>query len=205
MVQLIPPNPHWENHKQSLVLAQEKLEEASRSHHLLSDRGRVMIFIDGSSLFYAAMQLDIEIDYMRLLRFLAAGGRLVHAFFYTGLDPFNEKQKGFLHWMQCNGYKVITKELVQFADGSKKANLNVEIAVDMLTLSPHCDTMVLISGTGELTYAVNAITYQGVQTEVMSLQSMTSDSLINVADYYTDLAAVKQEIQKLESARKRSS
>lgn len=203
MVQLIPPNPHWENCKQPFATLDDKLEGWSRSRHLLSDRGRVMIFIDGSSLFYAAMQLEIEIDYVRLLRFLATGGRLIHAFFYTGLDPTNDKQKGFLHWMQCNGYKVVTKELVQFADGSKKANLNVEIAVDMLTLAPHCDTMILISGTGELTYAVNAITYQGVQTEIVSLQSMTSDSLINVADYYIDLAAVKQDVQKLESIRKR--
>ena len=98
--------------------------------------------------------------------------------------------------MQRNGYRVIAKELVQFPDGSKKANLNVEMAIDMITLSEHCDTLVLISGDGELTYAVNVITYRGVQIELVSLRSMTSDRLINVADYYIDLATIKQEIQR---------
>ena len=33
--------------------------------HILENRGRVAIFIDGSNLFYAALQLGIEIDYTK--------------------------------------------------------------------------------------------------------------------------------------------
>ena len=33
--------------------------------------------------------------------------------------------------MRRNGYRAVTKELVQFADDSKKSDLDVEIAVDM--------------------------------------------------------------------------
>jgi uncharacterized LabA/DUF88 family protein len=45
-------------------------------------------------------------------------------------------------------------------------------------------------------YAVNAVSYQGVQVEVVSLGLMTSDSLLSVADCYTDLEKIKQDIQK---------
>lgn len=170
-------------------------EETHRIQRL--DRGRVVVFIDGASLFYAAMQMEIEVDYHRLLGCLMSGGRLVHAHFYTGVDPANEKQKGFLYWMQCNGYRVVAKELVQSTTGSaKKVSLNVEIAVDLVRLSPYCDTMILVSGDGDLTCALDFVTYQGVQTEVVGLRSMTSENLINVADYYTDLATIKQDIQK---------
>lgn len=79
----------------------------------LEDRGRVAIFIDGSNLFYAALQLGIEIDYTKLLRRLTGTSRLLRAFFYTGVDRTNEKQQGFLLWMRRNGYRVISKELVQ--------------------------------------------------------------------------------------------
>jgi uncharacterized LabA/DUF88 family protein len=157
---------------------------------------RVAIFIDGSNLFYAALHLSIEIDYAKLLCKLTQGRRLLRAYFYTGVDRANEKQKGFLLWMRRNGYRVVAKELIQHTDGSKKANLDVEIAVDMMQLADHCGTMVLLSGDGDLAYAVNAITYSGVQVEVVSLQSMTSDLLINVADRYTDLASIREEIQK---------
>ncbi|MBD1854877.1 MULTISPECIES: LabA-like NYN domain-containing protein [Leptolyngbya] len=160
------------------------------------NQGRVAIFVDGSNLFYAALQLGIEIDYSKLLGQLTANCRLLRAFFYTGVDRTNEKQQGFLLWMRRNGYRVITKDLIQLPDGSKKANLDVEIAVDMLTLADHIDTVILVSGDGDLAYAVNSIAYQGVRVAVVSLRSMTSDSLINVADSYIDLDTIKENIQK---------
>jgi uncharacterized LabA/DUF88 family protein len=166
------------------------------SHCGQGDRNRTAIFIDGSNLFYAAMQLGIELDYTKLLSCLTANTQLLRAFFYTGIDRTNEKQLGFLLWMRRNGYRVVTKDLVQLPDGSKKANLDVEIAVDMLTLAKHVDTAILVSGDGDLAYAVNTVAYQGVRVAVVSLRSMTSDSLINVADCYVDLETIKQNIQK---------
>lgn len=164
----------------------------------LSDRNpeRVVIFIDGANLFYAAMQLGVEIDYAKLLQCLAQGRSLVRAYFYTGVDRANEKQQGFLLWMRRNGYRVVSKDLIQHPDGSRKANLDVEIAVDMLSLSHHCDTMILLSGTGELSYVVNAVAYQGNRVELVSLPSMTSESLMSVADRFTDLTTLKTSIQK---------
>jgi uncharacterized LabA/DUF88 family protein len=157
---------------------------------------RVAIFIDGSNLFYASSQLQIEIDYVKLLNFLMQGRRLLRAYFYTGTDHSSERQQGFLLWMRRNGYRVVTKDLLQLADGSKTANLDVEIVIDMITLAPHCDTLMLLSGNGNLTYAVNAVSYQGVQVELVSLRSMTSESLINVVDRYTDLATIQHEISR---------
>lgn len=160
------------------------------------NRGKVAIFIDGANLFYAALQLGIDIDYKKLLSCLTKNAQLLRAFFYTGVDPSNEKQQGFLLWMRRNGYRVVTKDLQLFADGSKKANLHVEIAVDMMTLASHYNTAVLISGDGELAYAANAISYKGVRLEIASLRSMTSHNLIDVADCFIDLEEIKYQIQK---------
>ena len=163
---------------------------------VLENRGRVAIFIDGSNLFYAALQLGIEIDYTKLLYRLTGGSRLLRAFFYTGVDRTNEKQQGFLLWMRRNGYRVIAKDLVQLPDGSKKANLDVEIAVDLMALVGAYDTAVIVSGDGDLAYAADSVSYRGARIEVVSLRSMTSDSLINVADRYIDLDQIKEDIQK---------
>jgi len=171
-------------------------EEIARAPSVEPFSQRVVVLIDGSNLFYAASYLNLEIDYVRLLRCLVSDRRLVRAYFYTGVDRTNEKQQGFLHWMRRNGYRVVAKDLIQFPDGSKKANVQVEIAVDMMTLAEHCDTIVLLSGDGTLAYAANAIAYRGVQVELVSLRSMTSDSLINVVDRYTDLDTLKAQIQR---------
>jgi uncharacterized LabA/DUF88 family protein len=174
--------------------------------YLLKDenRGRVAIFIDGVSLFHTALQLGIEIDYLKLLCHLTGGSRLLRAFFYTAVDiskpnatrgRTNEKQQGFLFWMRRNGYRVVTKD-VQLSDHTKKHNLNVEIAVDMITLSPYYDTAILVSGDGDLAYAVNSVTGTGSRVEVVSLRAITSDSLIDVADEFIDLDRIKEYIQK---------
>jgi uncharacterized LabA/DUF88 family protein len=160
------------------------------------NRGRIALFIDGANLFYAALQLGIELDYTKLLSCLTAEARLLRPFFYTGVDSSNEKQQNFLLWMRRNGYRVVTKELIEFADGSKKADLAVTIAVDMMSLIGSYDTAVLVSGDGDLAYAINAVSYKGVRVELVSLRSMTSDSLIDVADAYIDLNDIKADIQK---------
>jgi uncharacterized LabA/DUF88 family protein len=177
----------WDNFDSDPVFPPEQI---------LENRGRVAIFIDGSNLFYAALQLGVEIDYSKLLYRLTAGARLLRAFFYTGVDRTNEKQQGFLLWMRRNGYRVIAKDLVQLPDGSKKANLDVEIAVDLMSLVGSYDTAVLVSGDGDLAYAVDAVSYRGARIEVVSLRSMTSDTLINVADRYIDLEQIREDIQK---------
>ena len=181
------------NHK---PLEEFEAESIFSPQQILENRGRVGIFIDGSNLFYAALQLGIEIDYTKLLYRLTGRSRLLRAFFYTGVDPTNEKQQGFLLWMRRNGYRVISKDLVQLPDGSKKANLDVEIAVDLMSLVGSYDTAIIVSGDGDLAYAANAVSYRGARIEVVSLRSMTSDSLINVSDSYIDLDDIKGDIQK---------
>ncbi len=158
---------------------------------------RLLILIDASSLFYAASTLGIEIDYLRLLETLKAQKRLVFAYYYTGFNSGNKKQQAFLRWMQNNGYRVIAKEIAQVADGNRKADLTVEMAVDMLTLANRCDTILLLSGNGNLLYVVQTVARLGLRIELVSLREMTSDSLIAIADQYTDLGTIKEAICKL--------
>jgi uncharacterized LabA/DUF88 family protein len=157
---------------------------------------RIAIFIDGSNLFYAASHLNIEVDYRRLLTTLVRGRRLLRAYFYTGVDPQNEKQRGFLLWLNRHGHRVVSKELVQLPDGSRKANMHVEMAVDMMRISEYCSTLTLLGGDGNLSYALEVLSQRGISIEVVSLQSMTSDSLIDLADSYTDLADLRDEIKR---------
>ncbi len=192
----------WEQDFSPLSQAQpasqiDAVEPVGQIDSANAERGRLIILIDGSNLFYAALQLGIEIDYANLLNYLSTGGRLIRALFYTGVDPDNDKQQGFLNWMGHNGYRVVTKKTTQLADGSKKGNLDVEIAVDMMRLAHCCDTVILVSGDGDFAYAVQNLLYQGVRVEVVGLRSMTSLSLINAADHYIDLGSLKQCIQRL--------
>ena len=159
-------------------------------------RGKVAIFIDGNNLFHAARFHNIDIDYNKLLRVLLGDGRLFRAFFYTGVDAGTERQQGFLLWMRRNGFRVVQKELKTFYDGTRKANLDVEIAVDMLSLAGRYDTAVLVSGDEDFVYAVNAVAYKGCRVEVVGFRSNTAPKLIDVADYFVDLGELADRVRK---------
>ena len=159
-------------------------------------RGRVAIFIDGNNLFHAARFHNVDIDYNKLLRVLLGDGRLLRAFFYTGVDAGAERQQGFLLWMRRNGFRVVQKELKTFYDGTRKANLDVEIAVDMLSLAGRYDTAVLVSGDEDFVYAVNAVAYKGCRVEVAGFRSNTAPRLIDVADYFIDLGDIAALVSK---------
>lgn len=162
----------------------------------LGNRGRVAVFIDGNNLFHAARFHNIDIDYNKLLRVLLGDGRLLRAFFYTGVDIGAERQQGFLLWMRRNGFRVVQKELKTFYDGTRKANLDVEIAVDMLSLAGRYDTAVLVSGDEDFVYAVNAVAYKGCRVEVAGFRSNTAPKLIDVADYFIDLGEIAEKVRK---------
>lgn len=158
--------------------------------------GKLAVFIDGNNLFHAARSLGIEIDYAKLLGVFCKYGPLMRAFFYTGVDENASKQQGFLLWMKRNGYKVVQKELKVFPDGTKRANLDVEIVVDMLNLSKSVDTIVLVSGDEDFAYALDNIAKSGKQVILAGFRVNTSPILMDVADYFLDLETLIDEIVK---------
>ncbi len=160
------------------------------------NRGRVAVFIDGNNLFHAARFHNLDIDYNKLLRVLLGNGRLLRAFFYTGVDANAERQQGFLLWMRRNGFRVVQKELKTFYDGTRKANLDVEIAVDMLSLAGKYDTAILVSGDEDFVYALNAVAYKGCRVEIAGFRSNTAPKLIDVADFFIDLGEIGDMVRK---------
>ena len=173
-----------------------QFDKNTRSTWQFGHRGRVAVFIDGNNLFHAARFHNLDIDYNKLLRVLLGDGRLLRAFFYTGVDVGAERQQGFLLWMKRNGFRVVQKELKTFYDGTRKANLDVEIAVDMLSLAGKYDTAVLVSGDEDFVYALNAVSYKGCRVEVAGFRSNTAPHLIDVADFFIDLGDIAELVSK---------
>jgi hypothetical protein len=86
--------------------------------------------------------------------------------------------------------------LKTFYDGTRKANLDVEIAVDMLSLAGRYDTAVLVSGDEDFVYAVNAVAYKGCRVEIAGFRSNTAPKLIDVSDYFIDLGEIADKVRK---------
>ena len=150
----------------------------------------VAVFIDVANLYYAARGQDVDVDYVALLKHATKGRDLIRAYAYSGLDPENENQRKFLDFLSKNGYKVVHKDIRKFGDGRVKANLDIELVVDLFRLAPRMDIAVVISGDGDFASAIRALQDIGVRCEVISFRPNTSSDLIAVADEFTDIMKI---------------
>ena len=92
----------------------------------------------------------------------------------------------------------MTKPVKEFTDSmgrrKYKGNMDIELAIDALELSPHIDHMILFSGDGDFRSLVEAMQRRGVKVTVISTiqtqPAMISDELRRQADEFVDLASL---------------
>jgi len=160
----------------------------------------VAVFVDVANIFYAAKAAGVDIDYVTMLKSATAGRDLVRAYAYTGLDPDNENQRNFHDFLRRHGYKVVSKDIRKYGDGKVKANLDIELVVDMMKTARNLDIAIIVSGDGDFAPAIRAVQEMGVRCEVISFRGNTSSDLIEVADLFTDIT----QIAKVEKGSSRS-
>ena len=134
----------------------------------------VAVFVDVANIFYAAKAAGVDIDYVTLLKSATAGRDFVRAYAYTGLDPDNENQRNFHQFLARHQYKVVSKDIRKYGDGKVKANLDIELVVDMMKTARNLDVAVIVSGDGDFAPAIRAVQEMGVRVEVISFRGNTS-------------------------------
>jgi len=147
----------------------------------------VAVFVDVANIFYAAKAAGVDIDYVLLLKAATAGRDLVRAYAYTGLDPDNENQRNFHAFLARHDFRVVSKDIRKYGDGKVKANLDIELVVDMMKTARNLDVAVVVSGDGDFAPAIRAVQEMGVRVEVISFRGNTSSDLMDVADKFTDI------------------
>jgi uncharacterized LabA/DUF88 family protein len=162
----------------------------NREHQAANSGRRVGIFVDVANIFYASLDAEREIDYPALLAHTTKGRELVRAYAYTGLDPENEAQKKFHRFLSESGYRVVAKEVRRFRDGAMKANLDIELVVDLMRLAPRLDVAVIVAGDGDYAPAIRAIMDMGVRVEVICFRRNTSKDLLDVADSFEEISEI---------------
>jgi len=169
---------------------------------------RLGLFIDGANLHATARALEIDIDYRRLLEFFGAKGRLVRALYYTTIAEGQEfcSLRPLVDWLDYNGYTLVTKPIKELADGrGRRGSIEVELAVDALSLAATLDHIILLSGHGHFRSLVAALQQMGRRVSVVStIQShppMVADELRRQADQFVDLADLEAIIGRDTGAR----
>ena len=165
---------------------------------------QLALAVDGHSMFYVQQKLGWFFDPRRLLAYATAapGVEISSAFWYTGLkDPTD--QRPFRDALTSLGFTVRTKPLREVggeADQRQfaRANLDVEIAIDLLAIAHRTDEVWLLSGSRDLERLVEVLRIKGLKVVLVSTDGMVPRELRNAADRFLDLAELRPQLEKTE-------
>jgi len=161
---------------------------------------RAGMFVDAPNIVYAAENARVNIDYGRMLDFLGRGREMVHAIVYAPVTEdtgYRFENQRFVAPFMNNGYKLVTKPLKRFPDGTAKGNFDIELAIDIVTMSQRLDVVILISGDSDFSRLVELIQSRGVRVEVVAFASNVSWELVQMADVFVDVGQYLDEFQTL--------
>jgi len=149
---------------------------------------RVAVFIDTQNIYHSAKNLyKAKVNFGKLVEDVVAGRKLIRAQAYVITSEAGDEQS-FFEALGKAGIETKTKDLQVFSSGAKKADWDVGLAVDALTVAPKVDTVILIAGDGDFVPLVDALKIQyACQVEVVSFGRSTSSKLREVADEFIDL------------------
>mgnify|MGYP000120719985 CR=1 FL=1 len=149
---------------------------------------RVAVLADSQNLYHTAQSLyQQNIDYGELLDAAVRDRQLTRAIAYVIRADADDEER-FFDALEDIGFETKAKDIKTFADGSKKADWDVGMSLDAVTLAPHVDTIALCTGDGDFARLVTHVRHEGVRVEVLSFGESTSEELLDVAEDYTDLS-----------------
>jgi len=175
-------------------------EEASRRGGAASTTtpARVGIFVDAANVELGLERSRARVDWGKVLQLLTSGRQLVRAVAYSPVhdDPtVSIETQRFVEPFLDKGYKVVTKPLKRFADNTVKANVDIEMALDIITMLDRLDVVCLVSGDGDFVRLVELIQSKGVRVGVIAVASSTATNLRHAADHYIDLQSRLRDIR----------
>ncbi len=155
------------------------------SQHVL----RVGLFVDVANL---ALRLEHipQLDYQQLRQLVSRNRRLTYARAYCPVVPeytgrLQDQRSVAPVWNR--GFKVITKPTRVFPDGTRKADLDIDLAIDVVRCLGGIDVLALASGDSDFVPLVEFVQEQGVQVECYCYGETLGEELRLAADAVYDL------------------
>jgi uncharacterized LabA/DUF88 family protein len=166
----------------------DKITIPQRKNH------RVGVFVDVQNMYHSAKNIyNSRVNFKELLRLAVGGRELVRALAYV-VKSDTDEEKAFFDALEKSGLELKSKDLQIFPGGMKKADWDVGLAVDAISLSKHLDVVVIVSGDGDFNPLVEYLKYSGLIVEVVGFKRSTSASIVEAANNFIDLDAHKQKL-----------
>jgi uncharacterized LabA/DUF88 family protein len=153
---------------------------------------RVAVLADAQNLYHSAQSVySRNVDYSSLLSKAVQERNLVRALAYV-IKADNTDEETFFEALEDIGFETKIKDIKTFSSGAKKADWDVGMSLDAVTLASHVDVVVLCTGDGDFARLCTHLRHEGVRTEIMGFGQSTAEDLVDAADAFLDLSERKE-------------
>jgi len=154
----------------------------------IHDAQRVGVIADAQNLYHSAQSLYSQnVDYAALLDKAVQGRALVRAIAYV-IRADSPDEESFFEALRDIGFETRIKDIKTFPDGSQKADWDVGMSLDAVTLADHVDVLVLATGDGDFSRLCRHLRHEGVRTEVVGFEPSVADELVAAATTFVDMS-----------------
>lgn len=157
---------------------------------------RVGIFIDVQNLYHSARNLyHGRVNYAELIKHLTGGRELIRSIAYVVKSETAVGEASFFDALEKAGMELRMKDLQIYADGTKKADWDVGMAVDAIRMAETLDVIILVTGDGDFIPLVDFLRWgKGAYVEVAAFGRSANAKLQEVADKFTAIENIPKSI-----------
>lgn len=159
---------------------------------IIHARPQTLCYIDNNNLYNCLKEMGVKPNYRALLSFLSSKVDKIQIKLYDG--AFSNQKYRYAHLKQL-GYQINTLPIVKREnDQFKTVGDDVRLAIDMVKDVRAGDSVVLITGDGDLIPAVEEIKQRNVHITLIAKQSAVNHNLRQLADKFISLESIKYDI-----------
>lgn len=157
---------------------------------------KVGVFADVENIVATFQNLNWEVRFDEILRYLRdtlreEGKVMWKAVAFVPMKKGDRRREGLIGALSFQGWRVITKMARRQPSGALKANMDMEMAIELLQTSDYLDEVVIITGDGDFVPLVDLLSKKGKRIWVIGTRKgSVAIELIRVSDKYTNITDI---------------
>ena len=158
---------------------------------------KIAVFIDVQNIQQVFEKQGAEIRYDKLKQHLVdkykkENGEIIK---YTALIPLRELDENRLKLIDAislSGYRVLSKMAKDRPDGTVKANMDVEMALEIVAMSDYVDEIVIVTGDSDFEPLIHYLSRRGKKILLIGPgRGPTAIEIIRASDEFENLDEIK--------------
>ncbi|MEO0080545.1 MAG: NYN domain-containing protein [candidate division WOR-3 bacterium] len=157
---------------------------------------RVGVFVDVQNIQETFERQGKEVRYDAIIQHVLISGRHEkQECKFIAFVPYkrdDERRQRLIDALSFQGYRVVAKPVRERPDGTIKANMDIEITLEILSMAEMLSEVVLVTGDGDFVALVDWLSKRGKRVIIIGLgRGYTSVELIRACDEYINLDEIE--------------